>query len=379
MPTSQRGLHRELLDLIRRSEGATRSTLARQTGRSRSVIAQTVGELIAEGLVIDTTLAGPRAARGRPPMELRVAPRSGYLGGVDISHDRVSVGVATVTGRILSRRAEESDADADGPGALALADRLLQQCFAELGAPATPLALGVSLPFPVHAATATVHAPAVLTTWRELDPSAVISRTFDCTVKYDNDANLGASAEHRADAARLATPETSLLYVKVGEGIGTGFIVGGRVYSGAHGMGGEIGHSAVPGGLALCRCGRRGCLEAEVSPATLVRRLGLPDAGCLAAAAGTEAGALALTEAGRAVGRVVAELSNFLDPSRVVIGGSIGSLGGPVLAGVREGFVEYGHTDTVRRMPVAVGNLGRCAELTGALELAAQQLYVMAA
>ncbi|MFG6503019.1 ROK family protein [Microbacterium sp. P05] len=378
MPTSQRGLHRELLELIRRSEGATRAALARDTGRSRSVVAHTVAELIAEGLVVDGAVAAQRATRGRPPMQLRIAARSGYLGGVDIAHDGVAVAVASVSGLLLCRRQQPFDADADGPGALALARRLLLQSFAQLGAPPTPLALGLALPFPVHPASAMVQVPPALASWQNLDPTALLSRSFGCTVRYANDANLGAAAEHRAEASRPTAPQASLLYVRVGAGIGTGFVIGERVYAGANGLGGEIGHSAVVGGSILCRCGRIGCLEAEVSPTALARRIGLATVDDLPAAAAGRGG-VALREAGHAIGRVVAEFSNFLDPARVVIGGSLGTLGGPILEGVREAFAEHGHTEAVRRMPVSVSRLDGGAELVGAVELAAQHLYAAAA
>ena len=76
----------------------------------------------------------------------------------------------------------------------------------------------------------------------------------------DNDANVAALGEWRFGAGQGGA---SLLYVTISTGIGGGWVLGGRIWGGADGMAGEIGHMLVRPGGAACVCGRRGCLEAE--------------------------------------------------------------------------------------------------------------------
>ena len=78
----------------------------------------------------------------------------------------------------------------------------------------------------------------------------------------DNDANVAALGEWRFGAGQGTD---SLLYVTISTGIGGGWVLGGRIWGGADGMAGEIGHVIVRPGGASCACGRRGCTEAEAS------------------------------------------------------------------------------------------------------------------
>ena len=78
-------------------------------------------------------------------------------------------------------------------------------------------------------------------------------------VRVENDANLGALAEIVWGAGRDCT---DLVYVKVATGVGAGLVLNGRLYHGAGGTAGEIGHVTIDDGGPVCRCGNRGCLEA---------------------------------------------------------------------------------------------------------------------
>lgn len=367
MPTQRRDLRHEVLDAIRRGHGTTRRSIEAVTGRSRSVVAQTVSELIAEGLVVDAVASTALRSRGRPATELRFVSRAGRVAAVDVTHRAVSIALATTDGHIVHEASEAIDTDADGPAAVAIARRLLTAALAG----ESPLALALSVPFPVDVRSGQVHSPAQLASWRNLDPVGALRDAFGCPVVVDNDANLGAWAEHRSSLRDGA----SLLYVKIDDGVGTGFLVDGEIYHGAHGLGGEIGHTLVRPGGEECRCGRFGCLEAEVSPDAIAHRLGI-DTVDLADAATSSIGGRVLHAAGWRVGQVVVQLCNFLDPPRVVVGGSIGLLGGPVIAGLRDAFLELGQNTAVQGMPVAVSRFGTSAELVGAVDRAVQRAWV---
>ncbi len=146
-----------------------------------------------------------------------------------------------------------------------------------------------------------------------------------CAVEIGNDANLGAVAEHRFGVAQGVD---DVVYVMVSDGVGAGLVLDGRLYEGAVGGAGELGHvTVVPGGY-VCRCGNRGCLETVAGARALITALTLTHGGDTTPADivradrdGDERARRVLCDAGRAVGRALGPLCTVLDPALVVIGG----------------------------------------------------------
>ena len=190
----------------------------------------------------------------------------------------------------------------------------------------------------------------------------------------ENDANLGALAELSLGAGRGVQ---DLVYLKVASGIGGGIVLGGRLHHGATGIAGEIGHVQVKADGAVCRCGNRGCLETVASAPALLESLrpaygdGLTVRAMLELAADGGHGARrVIKDAGRAIGRAVADLCNSLNPEAIVVGGVVGTAGTPLLEGIRESVDRYAQPGTAQAVRVTAAELGERAEVLGALTLA---------
>jgi predicted NBD/HSP70 family sugar kinase len=204
-------------------------------------------------------------------------------------------------------------------------------------------------------------------------PALEIETRWNLPVFIDNDANLGALAEHWWGAARDVDCAT---YIKVATGVGAGHIVDGRLFRGANGIAGEIGHTAVAGTAGhRCRCGLRGCLEAEVGSFALVHRaqerLPLYPDSTLAGIEPLELGhivdaanqgdALAtelVAEAGRYLGVAVANLVNLMNPARVVIGGRLANADSLLLAPLIHTMASRALASSVERTDVRLAELG---------------------
>ena len=104
--------------------------------------------------------------------------------------------------------------------------------------------------------------------WGGVDIAGVLGERTGLPVYIGNDATLGALAEWRLGAG---TAVDDLVYVMLGEGVGCGLVLGGRLHTGASGTAGELGH--LPSDGKICRCGSRGCLETVVSKRALVSAL----------------------------------------------------------------------------------------------------------
>jgi glucokinase len=98
----------------------------------------------------------------------------------------------------------------------------------------------------------------------------MLEAEFGLYTRLENDANAGALAEWLFGAGR---GKCHVVYMTMGTGIGGGLILEGRLYRGANGNAGEVGHMrVVPEGGPPCGCGKRGCLEAFCSGPSIARR-----------------------------------------------------------------------------------------------------------
>ncbi|MDR1668379.1 MAG: ROK family glucokinase [Oscillospiraceae bacterium] len=98
--------------------------------------------------------------------------------------------------------------------------------------------------------------------------AGALAEALGIPVRIGNDANVAALGEFHAGAGKAFD---SMVLVTLGTGVGGGIILGGKIYDGFNGMGGEIGHMVVKKDGAPCTCGRKGCWEAYASATGLIR------------------------------------------------------------------------------------------------------------
>jgi glucokinase len=230
--------------------------------------------------------------------------------------------------------------------------------------------------------------------WREFPLRDRIAGAVGLPTLVDNDANVAAWGEFRFGAGRGSI---DMLLVTVGTGIGGGIVGGGRLFRGAHGFAGEIGHIIVEPNGPLCGCGNLGCWE-QVASGKAVTRLGRaaaierPDSrmvelaggapqmvtGPMVTAAAKEGDSVAvqiLAEVGRRLGEGIAGLVNVLDPDVVVIGGGVIESGDLLLAPARIAFEEAVEAPKHRPpVPLVPATLGNDAGAVGAADLAVMEL-----
>jgi len=209
---------------------------------------------------------------------------------------------------------------------------------------------------------------------RRIRDAADLSAALDLDVRADralHAAALGEWSEGTARGAQLA------VLVRLDDRIEVAIVSDGRIFSGAHGGAGELGHVLVDPAGALCRCGNRGCLETYVSSGALCEQLlrshgplGIEQVLALSAA-GDRGCRRVLHDAGRHVGRALAGLCNAIDPDVVVLGGTLAAAGDVLLEPVRTAIAQHTVPGAAMRVEVTTSALGERAELLGALALAA--------
>src|SRR3954453_4905272 len=379
-----------VVDALRQRGAISRSDIARRTGLSRSTVSSLVADLQAAGLVVErevaTTPRGPEG--GRPPVLIALDQSAGALVGIDFGHRHVRVAVADLSFTVLAEKLVEIDVDAAGHDGLDLAAGPAADPLDEAGVDrGRVLAAGIGLPGPIDRQTGLVHSRAILPSLDGIDTAAEMEQRLGLPVHLDNDANVGALGEATFGAGEGVEV---MAYLRLSAGIGAGLVIGGRPFRGARGGAGEGGPDLVdpPGQVCpvlvdpqgpICHCGNRGCLETFASPPALCELLRLSHGPItvpqlLALAAEGDAGARrVIHDAGRVVGRAVADLCNFINPDLVIVGGDLSAAGDLLLDPMREAVRRFAIPAAAEDVRITAGVLGERAEVLGSLALAGHE------
>ncbi|USQ79106.1 ROK family transcriptional regulator [Ornithinimicrobium faecis] len=340
----------------------TQAELARATGLAHATVSNIVRDLTAAGL-LDT-----EPSSGRRGSAVRLAPGAGVVAGIDFGHSHIAVAVGDLTGKVLAEERVASEPE-DHVLDLRLARTLLERINPAVG----PLRqVGLGLPAPV--VNNVVRSSAIFPGWEGVDAAAVAEETFGVPVRVENDANLGALAEHRHGQGQ---GHTSSVFVKIASGVGAGIMINDELFHGADGTAGEIGHLTVDEQGPMCRCGSRGCLETYTSSEHLLRLLGshLPGATfkevVVAAGEGNLAAQRVIEDAGLRLGWALGSVLNLLNPGIIILGGASAQAGELLLEPTRTGLRRHA-LSSVAETPIVISELGDRASLVGAVQLAAE-------
>lgn len=366
------------LQLLRDGRPRTRAELARLTGQSRSTVSQRVDRLLGARLL--SPVGGAISTGGRPPATFAFNPSARVVLAIDLGATHVRVAVTDLATTVLTEEFR-SIAIGDGPRAvLDLVAEVARGLLTSSGrTPGEVAGIGAGLPGPVDHATGRPSNPPIMPGWHGADVRGELrARLGDVPVVVDNDVNTMAVGEHVT-----THPDVDhLVFVKVATGIGAGIVTDGRIVRGAQGTAGDLGHVAVPDGPDVpCGCGSSGCLEAVAggrAVAVALAAAGLPtrsssDVAALVAA-GNPVAAAAVRDAGRALGRVLAGCVSLLNPSVIVVGGSLSTAGDQLLAGVRETVYRRSPPLATQHLRIVASRAGAQAGLVGASAMVVEQL-----
>jgi predicted NBD/HSP70 family sugar kinase len=333
-PLDPSDIRRHNLSLVMREVAErgprSRATLALETGLNKSTVSSLVAELAELGLVRESGEEERPGAVGRPAQNVELDPDGPLVLGLEINVDYLAVWVADLAGTVRHRVFVAND-NRDLPERVIsqlelLAREALEQPFAGGRRPA---AATIAVPGIVDDAGALVVAPNLH--WEDVPVSEMLSESLG-TVTVENEANLGALAELTEGAARGLS---DFVYVSAEIGIGAGIVIGGDLFRGARGFGGEIGHLTIDAYGPPCPCGSRGCLERLAGQDALLRlagwdpRVQRPGArpewpGAMLAESAYEGHAKtleALSQVGHTLGIAAAAAVNLLNPQAVLLGG----------------------------------------------------------
>ncbi|SKA29987.1 ROK family transcriptional regulator [Consotaella salsifontis] len=312
----------QMLRLISEAGPLSRTELAGRTGMSKAAVSLLTRELLDGGLLAETeTVRGT----GRPSIRLGLLGSSAHFVGVSLVEAPVVMVLTDLNGKLLGRHEIDWSNDASEVG------RLIAAGLPALTAGRANVAgVGVALSGYVDPSQ-TRCLKSTLLGWQDVPAASLMEAEIGLPTAIENDAKAVALGERLFGAIR---DKGSFSLISVGDGIGCGHIINGRLYRGSHGGAGEIAHATIePDGLP-CRCGKRGCLDTVASLMAIqssARTAGLPgDVKALEQLASNGHGeAIAiLHRAGAALGLAIAQIIQIIDPERIIVTHRHGALDG---------------------------------------------------
>jgi glucokinase len=272
---------------------------------------------------------------------------------LDIGGTKLAAGVVDASGRVHSFLVAPTNPGQGPDQALERLFELGRQAVAGSGVAWSAIrAVGIGCGGPLDSTAGVLVAPLHLPGWIDIPITALAERAYERPAILENDATAAAAGEHRYGAGRGTR---NMVYLTVSTGVGGGVVVDGRLYRGAMGNGGELGHVTVDWRGRRCKgCGRRGCLEAYVSGTSIAERalealaaaggsstlaaLEAPSAADVASAAraGDALASSVWDETVAALACGLTSIVNLFEPELVVVGGGVSRTAEQLLGPVRE-------------------------------------------
>ena len=334
---------------------STLSELTRELHISVPTMTKLVQELVDDSIVND--LGKVETPGGRRPNVFGLANSAIYFAGINVARDHMVYVITDLQNNIILEHTDNSFELVDRPQCLERICQNIENFIATSGVDREKiLGVGVSIVGRVNPETGRSYK---YFTSSEESLTDIISARIGIRVMLENDTRARCYAEYTTGKAKN---ESNVLYLHMGRGVAIGIVIDGKLYYGKNGFAGEFGHIPFFDNEIICACGKKGCLETEVSGIALENKIvdliergvnthlrEMYDRGesihindIIAAARNDDNLAIELIEeAGEKVGKAVAFLINTFNPETVIVGGNLAMAGEYLMLPLKSSTNKY--------------------------------------
>ena len=303
--------------------------------------------------------------------------------GIDVGGTGLKAGVVDQNGKIFSKVSCPTGVERGHEAVIADMAQLALKAIEESGYTLDDVhSIGIGIPGVLDPRTGRVPFCTNLG-WHDVPVIELMQKVIDKPVYIANDATVAALAE---SVAGVSSTVKDSVFLTLGTGVGGGVVLNGKVYSGTHGVGSELGHMIVVAGGDLCTCGNRGCWERYASATALIRMgheaaakhpesvlagketLNAKDV-MDAAKANDPAGLEAFDQYTTYLAMGMVNIINFMDPEVIAVGGGVSAAGEFLLKPVREKVAKMAFYKTMPYARIELATLGNDAGIIGAAML----------
>jgi len=318
----------------------------------------------------------------------------GLVLGIDLGGSKILTAVVSSQGKILSRDHSVTPApqghEAVIQSIVESTHRALKEAKVEVSA---LTAIGVGAPGISNPETGILFTSPHLPRWQDVPLRNIMEERLGRKAFLINDANAAALGELYFGAARSVR---NFIYITISTGIGGGIVIDGRIYTGAIGAAGEVGHMTIDDNGPICNCGNKGCWETLASGTALARearhrieggattsileyaggdiqKVG-PEAVHSAARQGDSLAKELIARTGYYIGVGVANLINIFNPELIVIGGGLSNIGNMLLEPAFKVAGERAYKQSFQAVRFSSAALGRNSGVVGAATFALREM-----
>ena len=257
-----------ILQVFRTHPTLSRARLAKETGLNPSTVSSIISELIQENLIRETDLIHP--STGRPGRLLELNPAGGCALGIEINVDYIEFLVTDFAANVLWRQRQAVTPEIGQEEIMLQVSYLAKKASALIQeSKYSLLGVGVGVPGLVDVSNGLLRIAPNLH-WVNVPIRDVLASYFDCPIYVENEANAAALGEYYFGAVRNVK---DFIYLSSGIGLGSGIVIGGKLFKGMFGYAGEVGHMTLDVNGEICGCGKRGCWETFVGPRAVEQRV----------------------------------------------------------------------------------------------------------
>lgn len=334
---------------------STLSELTRELHISVPTMTKLVQELVDDSIVND--LGKVETPGGRRPNVFGLANSAIYFAGINVARDHMVYVITDLQNNIILEHTDNSFELVDRPQCLERICQNIENFIATSGVDREKiLGVGVSIVGRVNPETGRSYK---YFTSSEESLTDIISARIGIRVMLENDTRARCYAEYTTGKAKN---ESNVLYLHMGRGVAIGIVIDGKLYYGKNGFAGEFGHIPFFDNEIICACGKKGCLETEVSGIAIEEKIcDLIRGGVntilrekydrnepihindiIAAARNDDNLSIELIEeAGEKVGKAVAFLINTFNPETVIVGGNLAAAGDYIMLPLKSSTNKY--------------------------------------
>ena len=254
---------KELINLFREHGKLSKNDIMKLTHYSISTVIATVDKMAEEGIIEEIGMGQP--VSGRPPLFYSLRPEYGYSVGIDFNSEGIQIAIINLNRQTLYTVQEKMEQTQESIQEIVpKTTRLLDTLLESISGPKTILCIGIACPGPFD-----YHAKRMLYYTQSVDIITPFTEHYHCPVYADKNLNCLATAYKEKDGRSL----DNMVLVAMRAGVGMSCILNGIIYKGYSGQAGDIGHTRVPNSTAVCKCGKVGCLDAELSLSAITHKM----------------------------------------------------------------------------------------------------------
>lgn len=385
-----KSLKKEIIRHLNRSGDLTIPELSRELNTSIPKTTSLVSEMIKDGLILDQGKMD--STGGRRANIYGLMSTACYFIGVDVKRYYINIGLMDFKKHMVKTEEKIPYPLENTQQSLQALINIIRKFIREQGIPKHKiLGMGINLSGRINNNTGYSYS---YFHFQEEPLAATIQQELGIRTFLENDSNAMAYGEY---ASGVVSNEKNVLFINLDYGTGSGIIIDGRVYYGKSGFSGEFGHIPFYDNDIICGCGKKGCLETEVSGQALLRKVrqriasgsstillkkGNPDdlklEDLIDAARHEDVLMIELlAEMGEKLGRALAVLINLFNPELVILGGTLSETGDYLRLPVKSALNKFSLSLVNNDTELKTSKLGEMAGVMGACLIARNKVLAL--